>query len=167
MDLKKRVIPTLLLAAVCILPTAAADDQNAALAEDFSIYTGLDKAALDLSGLPVQPYRQGDEIMVPLARVSQALGYLVSWDPVTGDITVDDDYIQKVTLRHGSAEADFSGHLTVIDMSRQVELSAAANVIDGCTYVPLSLFCEFFNETSVDGSAVYVAPSMVELDGTQ
>ena len=101
--------------------------------------------------------------MIPLRKTAEALGYRVEWDAETGNIIVDDDYIQGALLHSGTAKAVFTGHLKVIDMSREVENSAETVIYDGCTYVPADFFEEFFNDVAVDGMNISVSPSMAEL----
>ena len=103
--------------------------------------------------------------MVPLRAVAEALGYKVSYNEATGEITVDDDCIQAATLKNGSANVTFSGHLQVIDMSREVELPVKVTIIGGHTYVPADFFVEFFNEVKVENGVVTIAPQMAYIDG--
>ena len=119
---------------------------------------------LNTDNLPYQPYGSGDTVMLPLRMVSEALGYKVDWDARTNAVTVDDEYIQKAVLTEGSAEVEFIGRLTVIDMSRKVENTAEMVIYDGCTYVPAEFFKEFLNDVVIDGTSVSVSPSMCEID---
>lgn len=168
--MKKRLFlsAALMLTALLTLPVPArADEAPSSIPEEptgYTILVGPQKQALDLTALPCQPYRENEVLMVPLAKISQALGYQVSWDQETGNITVDDGYIQKAVLHHGTAEAYFTGHLKVIDLSREVDNAAPTNVIDGCTYVPLSFFLEFLNDAALEGTTISIAPSMMNLD---
>lgn len=79
-------------------------------------------------------------------------------------VTVDDDYIQKATLKNRSCEAVFEGHLKVINMSRTIENARETVVRDGYTYVPLEFFREFLNETIVENGVISASPQMCELD---
>ena len=118
---------------------------------------------LDLSGLPKAPYEEKGVLMVPLRLIGEALGYRVDWDPESGAITVDDDYIQKATLFDGSAAVSFEGHLKVIDMTHPWENDAPTACYEGCTYVPLTFFETFFNDVSLQNGSISVSPSMAEL----
>lgn len=118
---------------------------------------------LDLSGLPRAPYREGETVMVPLRKIGEALGYKVDWDAQTGAVTLDDEYIQKATLHHGTSAVVFEGHLQIINMSREIENSVSTAVHDGYTYVPLEFFQEFLNDTAVEGSKITIAPSKCEI----
>ena len=102
--------------------------------------------------------------MVPLRLIGEALGYTVNWDPESGAITVDDDYIQKATLFDGTAAVSFEGHLQVIDMTHSRENDAPTACYEGCTYVPLTFFETFFNDVSLQGDRISVSPSMAELN---
>ena len=155
----------LLCAVVCAVPMwAAVDNHSGEDGQRYSVVVGLDRTELDLSGLPCEPYYEGTTLMVPLRLIAEALGYTVSWNAVSGAITVDDDYIQDVTLYDGSAAAAFSSHLKVIDMSRELELEQRVRVIKGYTFVPLAFFSEFFNDVSCANGVIAVAPSVCELD---
>lgn len=145
------------------VPALAAD---AAPAESPTAYTIIvNGKTLDLSGLPVAPYEEDGVVMVPLRKVGEALGYRVGWDAETGAITIDDDYIQGATLFDGSAKAVFTGHLKVINMSREIE-NALPTVVHtgGYTFVPADFFREFFNDVTVENGVITIAPSMCELE---
>ena len=129
----------------------------------YTIRVGIENAEIDLSGLPRQPYHEGETLMVPLRLIAEALGYRVDWDAATGAITVDDDYIQKATLYSGTAVVEFKSHLKAIDMSRTIENSVITVIHDGFTYVPLEIFTEFLNVTAEENGVISVAPSICEL----
>lgn len=67
-------------------------------------------------------------------------------------------------MHSGTAKAVFTGHLKVIDMSRETENSAETVIYDGYTYVPADFFEEFFNDVVIDGMNMSVSPSTAELD---
>lgn len=145
------------------VPVFAAESDRAESAPAYTIIVG--EQTLDLSDLPQVPYQEGGTIMVPLRKISQALGYQVGWDPETGAVTVEDSYIQRATLFHGTEQVVFEGKLQIIDMSREIENSVKTVIHDGCTYVPLEFFNEFLNDTLVEGTTITVAPSMCEING--
>lgn len=151
-----------LVAAAVALTSAA---QIPSGRNNFEVSVGLDAAnRLDLSALPCDPYYDGEYMMVPLRAVAEALGYKVSYNETTGEITVDDDYIQAATLKNGSANVTFKGHLQVIDMSREVELPVRVTIIGGHTYVPADFFIEFMNEVKIKNGVVTIAPQMAYID---
>lgn len=119
---------------------------------------------LDLSVLPKAPYEENGVLMVPLRLIGEALGYSVDWDPESGAITVDDNYIQKATLFNGSATVSFESRLKVIDMTHPWENDAPTACYDGCTYVPLTFFETFFNDVSLQNGRISVSPSTAELN---
>lgn len=119
---------------------------------------------IDLSDLPVSPYKEGTTVMVPLRKIGEALGYKVDFDPKTNAITIDDEYIQKAILFDGTTTVVFEGRLKVINMSREIENQVPTVIHDGCAYVPLEFFAEFFNDTVIDGSNITIAPSKCELN---
>lgn len=118
---------------------------------------------LDISALPLAPYKEGGTVMVPLRKIGETLGYKVDWSPETKAITVEDTYIQKATLFDGTAAVIFEGKLQIINMSRKIENALPTVTHNGYTYVPLEFFQEFFNDTAIDGTAITIAPSKSEL----
>lgn len=151
-----------LVAAAVALTSAA---QMPSGKNSFEVSVGTDERRLDLSALPCDPYYNGEYMMVPLRAVAEALGYKVSYNEATGEITVDDDYIQAATLKNGSATAIFTGHLQVIDMSREIELPVKTTIIGGHAYVPADFFIEFMNEVKIENGVVTIAPQMAYIDG--
>ena len=154
----KKLISIMLAAAVILLSAAAV------LADGTAYTLTVNGADIDLSDLPRAIYESDGHIMIPLRKTAEALGYRVEWDAETGNITVDDDYIQGAHLHSGTSKAVFTGHLNVIDMSREVENSAETVINDGYTYVLAEFFEEFFNDVTVDGMKISVSPSVAELD---
>lgn len=163
--MKKMLFGLLLAMSVGImaLPAFAQAEVSAQTERPFTIVVGVGEEALDLSGLPRQPYYQGEALMVPLAKIAQALGYQVSWNSETGAVVVEDAYTQRATLFHENPTVVFEGKLTIIDLSRQVEYVADPVGHQGCLYVPLEFFEEFFNVVEVDGAVISVAPMMAEI----
>lgn len=155
--MKKSIIFTTALITAMSIGTSA-------FAADGACMLKVSDKAIDLSALPTAPYKEGADVMVPLRLVSEGLGYTVGWDEITGDITVEDAYIQKAHLHNGSAEVKFDGKLEIIDMSRTVTNSHATVIIDGYTYVPCDFFTEFLNDVTVDDTSISIAPSMVYID---
>ena len=126
-----------------------------------------DELTVEIAGnvieTPDKPYYDRDALMVPLRKISEALGYIVSWDAQTGAITIEDSYTQKATLFGGSNKIKFDGKLKIINMEREIEIAKAAAIHDGCTFVPLEFFDEFMNETKLDGTKITIAPSKSEI----
>lgn len=118
---------------------------------------------VDMSDLPKQPYYEEDCLMVPLRKVSEALGYQVGWDSTQNAVTIEDS-IQKAILRNGEKTVDFQGKLQIIDLSREIQNPKETVISEGCTYVPLSFFDEFLNTTKVEGNNIFVDPDMCTVD---
>lgn len=111
-----------------------------------------------------QPYLSGKALMVPLEDTAAALGYLCCADD-NGAVTVDDDYIQKARITAGSDEVEFTGLLSVIDLSRDITMETPAEEKGGVIYVPLSFWEEFFNDTSCSSdNVITISPSMCYID---
>lgn len=140
----KKTLSALIALALSLASLPALAEAEAAEAveetKSFSLLVNGNELALD--DLPAEPYIEGETVMV----------------------TVDDDYIQKATLKNRSCEAVFEGHLKVINMSRTIENARETVVRDGYTYVPLEFFREFLNETIVENGVISVSPQMCELD---
>ena len=151
-------ILTLIILLSLSVPSLATEDiQN----EAYEIL--VNDQPLDLSDLPLAPYKEDDTVMVPLRKIGEALGYTVGWNSATGEITIDDNYIQKATLLNGTATVVFERKLQVINMSREIENAVPTIIHYGYTYVPLEFFQEFFNDTVIEGTAIMIAPSKSEL----
>lgn len=118
---------------------------------------------VDLSDLPVAPYQEKTVVMVPLRKISEALGYQVTWNSETQTITVDDEYIQKAILLNKSNTITFEGKLQIINMSREIDIEVPVIIHNGYTYVPLDFFKEFLNDTTIQGNTITITPSKSEL----
>ena len=140
----KKTLSALIALALSLASLPALAEAEAAEAveetKSFSLLVNGNELALD--DLPAEPHIEGETVMV----------------------TVDDDYIQKATLKNRSCEAVFEGHLKVINMSRTIENARETVVRDGYTYVLLEFFREFLNETIVENGVISVSPQMCELD---
>lgn len=108
-------------------------------------------------------YKEG-VLMVPLRETAEALGYTFDFDEKSGTVVVDDHYIQKASLTVGSADVKFTGLLNVIDLSRDVTLSAQTAVKNGVVYASSELLVEFLNDVNISGNSAGISPSMMELD---
>lgn len=109
------------------------------------------------------PYYDGDTLMVPLRKISEALGYTVGWDAETGAITIEDANTQKATLFSRTKAVDIAGKLNIIDLSRKIENIKETVIKNGCTFVPVDFFKEFMNDVTVDGTKITVAAQKAEL----
>ena len=150
------------LVAATVALTSAAHVVDKPSGNNYAVSVGTDEKRLDLSALPCDPYYDGEYMMVPLRAVAEALGYKVSYNEATGEITVD-DYIQSATLKNGSATVTFKGHLQVINMSRDITLPVRTAIIGGHAYVPADFFTEFFNEVKVENGVVTIPVNMSEV----
>lgn len=161
--MKKVITAILFIAIVFSLGTSVLAVETSQKDESEVYVIAVQDQILHLDDLPIAPYREGDTIMVPLRKIGEALGYTVGWDAESGAITLDDNYIQKATLYNGTAKVVLEGKLKIIDMSREIENAVQTVIHDGYTYVPMEFFQEFFNDTTVDGNTITIAPSMSEL----
>lgn len=160
----KKTLSALIALALSLASLPALAEAAEAVEETKSFSLLVNGNELTLDDLPAEPYIEGETVMVPLRKIAEALGYNVTWDYDTQSVTVDDDSIQKATLKNRSREAVFEGHLKVINMSRTIENERETVVRDGYTYVPLEFFREFLNETIIENGVISVSPQMCELD---
>lgn len=160
----KKLLPAILifvLALAIAIPAFASGEREKQEAEPaYTVLVGLEEQKLELTD---RPYEKDGVLMIPLCEVADALGLRVVLDPDTGAVTGDDDYIQGAVVTPGKASVVFTGHLQVIDMSREIELQAAAAARSGCVYVPASFFEEFFFDVTVEDGTITIAPQMAEL----
>lgn len=159
----KKFLAGLFLAASVLFVTVTASVWAAEPAHrqeigNFEILVGAEREAL--GHLSAKPYYKNETLMVPLRPIAEALGYSVVWQAETGQVTVEDAYTQKAMLQPGTKIVAFEGKLTVIDLSRQIEAAEAIVMDEGCTFVPLAFFEEFFNTTCLEGDAVIIEPEM-------
>lgn len=145
-----------ILCALCLLALTLT-----ALASPAALTVG--GKAVDTSGLPRQVYVHNGTVMVPFRKTAQALGYAVSWNDRLHCAQAEDG-IQSVRVSDGSAAANWTGKLTVINLTRQTDLAEKAVIVQGVTYVPAALFEGFFNDVTVKGGAVDISPQMAYLD---
>ena len=150
----------LMLSVILSLPVFAAETDEK---ETTSSVIVVNECIIDLSDLPVMPYQKDDILMVPLRKIGEALGYTVDWDAESGSITIDDNYIQKTVLLPNTSTVFFEGHLKVINMTRTIEIDVPVTVYNGYTYVPLTFFNEFFNDTTFIDNIISISPMKSEL----
>lgn len=161
--MKKIFAIILTLSTVLSLSVPALAAESPQENEDVFYTIVLSGQTLDLHDLSTAPYMAGNTVMVPLRKIAEALGYNVGWNAETGEITVEDTYTQKAFLSNKSTTVVFEGKLQIIDLSRTIENTIPTATHDGCTYVPLEFFQEFFNDTAIDGTVITIAPSMCEI----
>lgn len=160
----KKYLPMVLSILIAFALCASGFAAEAAGDEDTAVYTiVVNDQTLDISDLPLAPYKEGNTVMVPLRKIGEALGYKVGWNGETKAISIDDAYIQKATLYNGTATVVFEGHLDAIDMSREIENAAKTIIHNGYIFVPMEFFAEFFNEVTVENMTVKFSPSKSEL----
>lgn len=162
--MKRFLVSILTVMAVFSLCTSAFASETIQKEEVITYVIMVNDQILDLSNLPLAPYEEGGAVMVPLRKISEALGYKVDWNSETAMITIDDGYIQKAVLFNKTATVTFEGRLQVINVSREIENVVETTIHDGCTYVPLEFFVEFFNDVTVENMTIKISPSKSELN---
>lgn len=135
-------------------------DKNDRLISDWKVFVNGNELELDKSEAL---YMDGEILMIPVCKISKALGYTVSFDEKSETAAIDDNYIQKAVLTIGSDIAVFKGHLKIIKMDREVTLSAPIKKCGDCLYVSSEFFGEFFNDVDISDNIVSIAPSKSQL----
>lgn len=112
----------------------------------------LDGVSLDLSEAPAAPYQENGQVMLPLWKVAQALGWTVTWLPEENGTRIENED-QVMTLTYGSdryARASKSS----IGMTAPEHYGAAPVVVEGRTYVPAAMFQLLSCIVTVEGGTV-------------
>lgn len=124
----------------------------------------VDQETIDTNDLTYSTYTEGKTLMVPLRKISEALGYKVTWVPEVKEISVENK-IQKAMLNIGSNIVDVKGKLIYIDLSREIELNSQIKTYQGHTYVPIDFFSNFFNDIDIDMDkmSIDISPQRAEL----
>lgn len=110
----------------------------------------VDGGALDLGSLA--PYAQGDHVMLPLRRVAEALGFVVTWDQKTYSAVLDDGIVKSsVTIgtdRYTMAGSGADG------LSAPQSFGVAPALVNETTFVPAELFTLLCGESAVKDGVV-------------
>lgn len=146
-----------------IISLPAVQSSNAIHDDEYAAYVvtvrGQQEKADDL---PVRAYEKNHTVMIPLRRTAEALGYTVVWD----------EQLKRAKLEMGIAYMFFTpgmntyeriGKLKHINLQYAYEFAAAPELIGGIMYVPAEVFTAFFNDVSIEGSKVVIAPQMAYL----
>ena len=107
------------------------------------------------SELPYSAYQDGTSIMVPLRKISEALGYTVKWNENSGQITIiSDNHIAELYSKNDVISLT-DKRLSSVNTT-EIKLDKAPVIHEGNTYVPLSFFTNFDNITSVDNNSITI-----------
>ena len=117
---------------------------------------------LDAASLPTPVLVRQKETMVPLRLVAEALGYTVSWNPETASSKLDMS-IASMEFRPGETLYQRKGKLKVINLDAAYKFTNAPQVVEGVTYVPVSLFGVFFNEVKIEGKTISITVQKSQL----
>lgn len=111
---------------------------------------------VDTSKLPKAFYKEGDTVMVPASVICDRLAYRYRWDAESGTLTIEDS-IQKAILVKGRKDVEFIGKLKIIDLDGIFEFGSAMAVVEDVVYVPVELFCSFFNKVTIMEDSVLIS----------
>ena len=157
----KKVLCSILCIIVLVFLVIPKSESNAKM-EAATYEIEVNGQNIDVSKLPYSAYKEGDTMMVPLQNVAKALGYKVTKISKKGEITIEDS-IQKAVFRRNSKKVKINGKLEIIDLSREVEYDEKIVMHKKTVYVPLEIFEEFGNQTSVDGININITTIMCEI----
>lgn len=152
-----RLLAGAVCAALLSVPAWAAEggetlDAGADQTPPVSYGVTLDGVSLDLSEAPAAPYQENGQVMLPLWKVAQALGWTVTWLPEENGTRIENEE-QVITLTYGSdryARASKSS----IGMTAPEHYGAAPVVVEGRTYVPAAMFQLLSCTVTVEGGTV-------------
>lgn len=152
-----RLLAGAVCAALLSVPAWAAEggetlDAGADQTPPVSYGVTLDGVSLDLSEAPAAPYQENGQVMLPLWKVAQALGWTVTWLPEENGTRIENEE-QVMTLTYGSdryARASKSS----IGMTAPEHYGAAPVVVEGRTYVPAAMFQLLSCTVTVEGGTV-------------
>ena len=101
------------------------------------------------------PYYDESTAMVPLRKISEKLGYKVSWNEENESIIVEgNSYV--ATLVNGDREVKIEKDARSFEKSRKILNAKETVVKDDTTFVPLEFFKEFGNEVSNEGGVLSI-----------
>ena len=94
----------------------------------------LDGVCLDLSEAPAAPYQENGQVMLPLWKVAQALGWTVTWLPEENGTRIENED-QVMNLTYGLDRYACASKSSIGATSPE-HYGAAPVVVAGRTYVP-------------------------------
>ncbi|MCH3949848.1 MAG: copper amine oxidase N-terminal domain-containing protein [Acidaminococcus sp.] len=128
--------------------------------KDCSLY--VEGKKLDTTGLPAAALKQNKTVLIPLRKVSDALGYTLTWIPEKTTARMDMS-IASMDFKNGVNEYKRQGKLKAINLDQTFKYDAAPEIINGVTYVPADVFGAFFNDVSVADKTVKITVQKAEL----
>ena len=94
-------------------------------------------AALDLTGTPV--FVRNGNVMVPVRKVGEALGYTVTWNGANPYEVKLDDGVTKTTVTIGE-DSYYMASSQAVGLTQAKPLGTSPMLVDGYTYVPVAMF---------------------------
>ena len=120
----------------------------------------LDGVCLDLSEAPAAPYQENGQVMLPLWKVAQALGWTVTWLPEENGTRIENED-QVMNLTYGLDRYACAGKSS-IGVTSPEHYGAAPVVVAGRTYVPASMFQLLSCTVTMEGGTV-AAPEKLQV----
>ncbi len=102
-------------------------------------------------------YDKDGTLMVPLTKISEALGYSVKKESATKKITIE-GVNYKITLKKGMKKIRYISTLKCMTVSKTVTLPEKTTVRGKVLYVPVDFFRQMFNGITVEGENIKITP---------
>lgn len=137
---------------------------------DTGIAITINNAPLDLTGL--HPYRDGENVMIPIRKVAEALGFTVIWNENPETVKLDNGTV-NITLAIGE-DRYTKVSSQAIGMSAPQSYGSAPVVTNDSTYAPAAMLNLLYSNpetVKINGDTVYinteVAPEPTEAPNTE
>jgi hypothetical protein len=128
--------------------------------KDYSLY--VEGKKLDTTGLPAAALKKNKTVLIPLRKISDALGYTLTWIPEKTTARMDMS-IASMDFKNGVNDYKRKGKLKAINLDQTFKYDAAPEIINGVTYVPADVFGAFFNDVSIADKTVKITVQKAEL----
>lgn len=115
----------------------------------------VDGEALDLGS--AVPYEVEGHVMLPLRKVAEALGFVVTWEQEPLRATVDDGLVKSSVTIGVDSYFMFGGQ--AVGLSAPQSFGVAPVLTDGTTFVPTDLFTLLCGQSSVKDGVVLLEKS--------
>ncbi|NCB63364.1 MAG: copper amine oxidase N-terminal domain-containing protein [Clostridia bacterium] len=110
----------------------------------------VDGKTLDLGS--AAPYEEGGHVMLPLRKVAEALGFVVTWEQETHKATVDDGLVKSsVTI---GVDGYYMADSQTVGATAPQSFGVAPVLVSDTTFVPSDLFTLLCGQSSVKDGVV-------------
>jgi len=162
----KKIVSMLLggmMAVMSVMPAMAEETMLISTLDSYNIK--VNEESLDLGSLT--PYEKNGNVMIPLAKVAEKLGFKVEW--LGDEECVKLDNGEVYTKLHINEDNYYMASSTMIGMSAPTSLGVAPEIKGDRTYVPAKLFTILYcneNAVKVNGKDISIS-SKEEIENVQ